>query len=486
MSTSTVAQIGDPFYTLFHATTTDALAEGTTNLYFTPARAVSALTGQNISIFINNSGYLNNAAFDTRLSATTSLPNLVTLGNLSLPATQLTNFGTPFYTYFHATTTDALAQGSTNLYWSNTLFDNRLSATTTLHGITTLGNLSTLSTALTGVIRATAGALSTSLISLASDVTGILPVGNGGTGVSAIQSGFIPFGNGTGAVATSSALYFNSVSGFLGIGTAVGTDTGKTVFVISSSTSAFATTTLFSIANTGDVTINGSSGSTCTIGNGSGGTSCTSDENLKTNITLIVNPLESIEQIRGVTFNWKDPSKDQSQFIGVIAQDVQKVFPQAVSKTGDYLSVDYAALVAPLIEAVKEIASISGQFKTNLIAWLGNAENGIGDFFAENGHFSNELCVGATCVTETQLKTILQNSGQQSAAPSTSSGQEAASEIPAPDATAAPQATEPALDESTPPADTTVTPPEPPASAAEPVVEQGDAPVPAPEPAPAQ
>lgn len=54
---------------------------------------------------------------------------------------QTANFGTPFYTFFSATNTDALAEGSTNKYWSNTLFDNRLSATTTLPNITTLANL---------------------------------------------------------------------------------------------------------------------------------------------------------------------------------------------------------------------------------------------------------------------------------------------------------------------------------------------------------
>ena len=252
----------------------------------------------------------------------------------------------------------------------------------------------------------------------------------------------------------------------------LGTDTSKTVFVISSSTAAYATTTLFSIANTGDVTINGSSGSSCTIGNGTGGMSCTSDENLKTNIALIIDPLKSIEQIRGVTFNWKDQTKDQSQFIGVIAQDVQKVFPQAVSSVGGYLSVDYASLVAPLIEAVKEIASISGEFKNNLIAWLGNTANGIGDLYvtaiyASTGSFSNELCVGSTCVTETQLKTILQNSGQQStAAPA------AAPETPAPDTTIAP-----ATDEVTPPDDATVeTPSEPPTPAVEPAPAENSAP----------
>jgi len=58
-------------------TTTD-LAEGT-NLYFTNARAITALTGQNISIFTNDSGYLTSVAFadlsDYPANATGSLTN---------------------------------------------------------------------------------------------------------------------------------------------------------------------------------------------------------------------------------------------------------------------------------------------------------------------------------------------------------------------------------------------------------------------------
>jgi hypothetical protein len=134
-------------------------------------------------------------------------------------------------------------------------------------------------------------------------------------------------------------------------------DTNTTLFAIGSST-ASATTTLFSVANTGDVTINGSSGTTCTIGNGVGGTSCTSDARLKTNIVSItgVDALAKLSAINGVTFNWLDQAKNRQQFVGVIAQDVQKQFPQTVSTTtGGYLEVDYSALVAPLISGVNEL-----------------------------------------------------------------------------------------------------------------------------------
>lgn len=49
---------------------------------------------------------------------------------------------------------------------------------------------------------------------------------------------------------------------------------------------------------------------------------------------------------------------DQHQF-GVIAQEVEKVFPHIVTtgKTDGYKTVSYTMLIAPLIEAVKELYS---------------------------------------------------------------------------------------------------------------------------------
>ena len=96
----------------------------------------------------------------------------------------------------------------------------------------------------------------------------------------------------------------------------------------------------------------------CTLGGGSGATNCTSDERLKDNIHEIDNALEKITSLRGVEFIWNELSLNPGQeSIGVIAQDIQKVFPTAVIENADgYLSVDYAVLVAPLIGATKELA----------------------------------------------------------------------------------------------------------------------------------
>jgi hypothetical protein len=55
---------------------------------------------------------------------------------------------------------------------------------------------------------------------------------------------------------------------------------------------------------------------------------------------------------------------------------------------------------------VQKIASISDTFEQNLIAWLGNAGNGITDLYATVIH-SNELCLtdksGTSCYTRSQI-----------------------------------------------------------------------------------
>ena len=103
----------------------------------------------------------------------------------------------------------------------------------------------------------------------------------------------------------------------------------------------------------------------CTLGNGSGATNCTSDERLKNDIKVIPNALEKIKSVKGVEFVWNDLARSPGRKdIGVIAQDIQKVFPTAVIENKEgYLSVDYAVLVAPLIETVKEIDNNLHMFK---------------------------------------------------------------------------------------------------------------------------
>jgi hypothetical protein len=82
----------------------------------------------------------------------------------------------------------------------------------------------------------------------------------------------------------------------------------------------------------------------------------TSDERLKDNIQLISNPIEKVNQLKGVEFDWKDgmPKAGRHDY-GVIAQDVLKVMPELVNQRQDgYYAVDYDKMISLLIEVVKE------------------------------------------------------------------------------------------------------------------------------------
>jgi hypothetical protein len=100
-----------------------------------------------------------------------------------------------------------------------------------------------------------------------------------------------------------------------------------------------------------------------------------SDKRLKDNVKNIDNALNKVMALNGVTFNWNDIAVEygwspriKNNDVGVIAQDVQAVLPQAIdfapfdrddnqqSKSGEnYLTVQYEKIVPLLIEAIKEL-----------------------------------------------------------------------------------------------------------------------------------
>ena len=84
-----------------------------------------------------------------------------------------------------------------------------------------------------------------------------------------------------------------------------------------------------------------------------------SDERLKTNINTIDKSLDLLKLLEGVTFDWKESNKNikgHKQY-GFIAQQVAVNFPTLVGERSDgKLAVDYAKVVAMLVEAVKDIS----------------------------------------------------------------------------------------------------------------------------------
>ncbi|WP_420316601.1 tail fiber domain-containing protein [Ekhidna sp.] len=82
----------------------------------------------------------------------------------------------------------------------------------------------------------------------------------------------------------------------------------------------------------------------------------TSDGRLKKNIQNLNNPLENTLKMRGVSYQWKDASKSQANQIGVIAQEVEAIYPEFVHTNDKGMkAVNYAQMTAVLIEAIKEL-----------------------------------------------------------------------------------------------------------------------------------
>lgn len=93
----------------------------------------------------------------------------------------------------------------------------------------------------------------------------------------------------------------------------------------------------------------------------------TSDSRLKANVTTINNAVNLVNQITGVHFDWKNEYIDREggedgyfirkHDVGVIAQEVEKIIPEAVAERPDgYKAVKYDRIIPLLIEAVKELS----------------------------------------------------------------------------------------------------------------------------------
>jgi hypothetical protein len=81
-----------------------------------------------------------------------------------------------------------------------------------------------------------------------------------------------------------------------------------------------------------------------------------SDARLKTTIVPLQHSLQSLIKLNGYSYYWKDSLKSKEQQIGVLAQELQKVFPQLVRTDNEgNLSVNYSGLIPVLIESTKEL-----------------------------------------------------------------------------------------------------------------------------------
>lgn len=245
------------------------------------------------------------------------------------------------------------------------------------------------------------------------NVSGTLTVTNGGTGSATLTANNVLLGNGTSAVqvvAPGTSGNVLSSNGTTWVSTAPAasgatitpTTTTGTYYIVGT-TSTSGTQTVASISNTNAVSYNANTGALTAVsfvGSGSGltalgtttsyqvgsfgvGTAASgttgeiratnnitayysSDRQFKENIEVIPNALDSVDAIGGKLFDWTDAyleahGGEDDYFLrkddfGVIAQDVQAVFPRAVRIRPDgSLAVDYEKLVALAFQAIVEL-----------------------------------------------------------------------------------------------------------------------------------
>jgi len=87
-----------------------------------------------------------------------------------------------------------------------------------------------------------------------------------------------------------------------------------------------------------------------------------SDTRQKDNVRLIENSIEKVKMLRGVEFDWNDKGPswvgDNRNDIGLLAQEVEAVIPQAVVDRDDgFKAVDYKKVIPLLVESIKELTA---------------------------------------------------------------------------------------------------------------------------------
>jgi len=118
--------------------------------------------------------------------------------------------------------------------------------------------------------------------------------------------------------------------------------TSAPAFVIGNGTSG-SLSDAFKVMFNGDTTVSND----LTV---SGDVNISSDARLKSNIVSLGSTLSKLLQIDGKSYEMKGKQK-----IGVLAQDIQEVFPELVSEDdNEMLAVNYQGLVPVLINALKE------------------------------------------------------------------------------------------------------------------------------------
>jgi hypothetical protein len=297
------------------------------------------------------------ASITTRQTGTTGVDG-VTRKNLPLTNAEIdTNF-----INLNNNKLESSFTGNTNIVTLGTVSTGTWNATTIS---TTKGGTGLTSFTSGGAVYAT----STSALT-----TGTLPVESGGTGQTTFTNGQLLIGNTTGNTLSKATLTGT-------VNRVIVTNGAGTITLSAPQDLAAASNVQHGSLGIGTA----ASGTAGEIRATDSITSFFSDERLKQDIVEISNALDKVMTLRGVTYQPNAIAESfgykKQSMVGVIAQDVEKVLPEAVkpapfdimlfentemSRSGEnYKTVQYEKLVPLLIEAIKELNKQVQQLKEN-------------------------------------------------------------------------------------------------------------------------
>ena len=175
---------------------------------------------------------------------------------------------------------------------------------------------------------------------------------NGANGTSGVNGT-----NGTSGAAGTSGVSFNGTSGISG-----GSFTDQPDYLVRTTGTLTVQSVNFLYVDTTNnyLSVNAGTSPAYTLQVGgdiyaSGNIVAYSDQSVKDNVTTIPNALDKVKQMRGVTFTRNDHEDKEKIHAGVIAQEMEKAFPEVVFENPDGTkAVAYANIVSVLIEAIKE------------------------------------------------------------------------------------------------------------------------------------
>lgn len=104
----------------------------------------------------------------------------------------------------------------------------------------------------------------------------------------------------------------------------------------------------------GDIMVNGNIELTTDITIG-GNIYSKSDIKIKNNITKLNNCLEKIDNIHGYNYTRIDLSDTEKLHIGLIAQEVESIYPEIISEINNVKTINYNSINAILLECIKEL-----------------------------------------------------------------------------------------------------------------------------------